>query len=115
MSGAALVLLAFKTDPYLSDGPQTWHGWIHGLAFILLVLSLLPALLFWWWRLRRDPRWRGYDLYTLISAVLYVALLFASAAQWAFYLFLAVVLAWIEVMAIRLHTAENAAARPRVR
>jgi hypothetical protein len=117
VAGIALVLAAFKTDPHLSEGPQTWHGLIHGLAFFLLVLSLLPALLFWWWRLRRDPLWRSYDLYTLITAILYVALLFVSVWQWGFYLFLAVVLAWIEIMTIRLHAAENASARrpPRVR
>ena len=108
VAGVALVLAGFKTDPYLSEGPQTWHGWIHGLAFILLV-SMLLSLYFWWWRLRRDTRWRGYDLYTLITALLYVALFFVSSWQWGFYLFLAVVLAWIEVMALRLRaTIQNA-------
>jgi len=102
VAGLALVLSAFKTDPSLSGGPQTWHGLIHGLVFLLLVLSLLLSFLLLWWRLRRDPRWRGYDLYTIITAVLYVVLFFRSASQWAFYLFLAVVLAWVEVMAIRL-------------
>jgi hypothetical protein len=104
VAGVALVLSAFKTDPSLSGGPQTWHGLIHGLAFLLLVLSLLLSFLLLWWRLRRDPRWRGYDLYTIITAVLYVVLFFLSASQWAFYLFLAVVLAWVEVMAIRLRS-----------
>jgi len=104
VAGVALVLSAFKTDPSLSGGPQTWHGLIHGLAFLQLVLSLLLSFLLLWWRLRRDPRWRGYDLYTIITAVLYVVLFFRSASQWAFYLFLAVVLAWVEVMAIRLRS-----------
>jgi hypothetical protein len=109
VSGIALVLAAFKTDPHLSEGPQTWHGWIHFLAFILLVLALLLPLFFWWWRLMRDPRWRGYDLYTLITAILCVALLFVSAWQWAFYFFLAVILTWIEVMALRLRTTNPSA------
>jgi hypothetical protein len=109
VSGIALVLAAFKTDPHLSEGPQTWHGWIHFLAFILLVLALLLSLFFWWWRLMRDPRWRGYDLYTLITAILCVALLFVSAWQWAFYFFLAVILTWIEVMALRLRTTNPSA------
>jgi Protein of unknown function (DUF998) len=103
VAGVALVLAAFKTDPSLS-GPQSWHGLIHGLAFMLLVLSLLLSFLLLWWRLRRDPLWRGYDLYTIITAVLYVVLFFLSASQWAFYLFLGVVLAWVEVMAIRLRS-----------
>lgn len=103
-AGVALVLSAFKTDPSLSGGSQSWHGLIHGLAFLLLVLSLLLSLLFWWWRVRRDTLWRGYDLCTIITAVLYVVLFYLSASQWAFYLFLAVVLAWVEVMAIRLRS-----------
>jgi hypothetical protein len=104
VAGVALVLSAFKTDPSLSGGPQSWHGLIHDLAFLLLVLSLLLAFLLLWWRLRRDPLWRGYDLYTIITAVLYLLLFFLSASQWVFYLFLAVVLAWVEVMAIRLRS-----------
>ncbi len=111
VAGIALVLAAFKTDPSLSESPHTWHGLIHGLAFLLLVLSLLLSFFFLWWRLRRDPLWRGYDLYTLITAVLYVVLFFSSAAQWAFYLFLAVVLVWIEVMAIRLRSVAEGAPR----
>ncbi len=104
VAGIALVLAAFKTDPSLAGGPQTWHGWIHGLAFLLLVLSLLLSFFFLWWRLRRDPLWHGYDRYTLVTAVLYLVLFFLSSSQWAFYLFLAVVLVWIEVMATRLRS-----------
>jgi hypothetical protein len=46
MSGVALILAAFKTDPHLMEGPQTWHGAVHLLAFILLVLSFLLSLFF---------------------------------------------------------------------
>lgn len=115
VAGVALVLAAFETDPYPMKGLQTWHGAIHFLAFVLLVLSFLPSLFFWWRRLGRDPRWRGYALYTLITALVYVLLLLASAWQWGFYLFLANVLAWIALMALHLRrTAEDASA-PRVR
>ena len=69
VAGVALVLVAFKTDPSPSGGPQSRHGLVHGLAFLLLVLSLLLSFLLLWWRLRRDPLWRGYDLYAIITAV----------------------------------------------
>jgi hypothetical protein len=104
VAGVALVLAAFKTDPLLSGGPQSWHGLIHGLAFALLILSLLLSFLLLWWRLRRDPLWRGYDLYSIVTAVLYVVLFILSASQLAFYLFLGMVLVWVEVMAIRLRS-----------
>jgi hypothetical protein len=108
VAGLALVLAAFKADPHIMQGPRTWHGEIHLLAFLVLVLSFLLALFFWWRRLSRDPRWRGYARYTLIAALLYIALLCASTWQWAFYLFLANVLTWIELMALHLRKiAEN--------
>ena len=114
VSGVALILAAFKTDPHLMGGPQTWHGAMHLLAFILLILSFLLSLFFWWRRLRRDPRWRGYASYTLITAIVYIVLLFASTWQWGFYLFLGVVLAWVEVMAIHLRNQAEASSAPRV-
>ena len=115
VSGVSLLLAAFKTDPYPIKGLQTWHGAIHLLAFVLLVLSFLLSLFFWWRRLGRDPRWRGYAVYTLITALLYIVLLFTSIWQWGFYLFLATVLLWVEVMAIHLRSQAETSSTPRVR
>jgi hypothetical protein len=103
LAGIGMVLAGFKTDPDISAGPQTWHGMIHGLALFLFVLSLLPAFFFLWWRLRRGPLWRGYALYTLVTGMLYVVLFFIPQ-QAVFYVWLAVILAWIEVVAIRLRS-----------
>jgi hypothetical protein len=44
----------------------------------------------------------------------YIVLLFASTWQWGFYLFLGVVLAWVEVMAIHLRNQAEASSAPRV-
>ena len=110
LAGIGMVLAVFKTDPDISAGPQTWHGMIHSLAFFLVVLSLLPAFFFLWWRLRRDPLWRGYALYTLVTGVLYVVLLFIPQ-QAVLYVWLALILAWIEVMAIRLRALSSAVQR----
>jgi Protein of unknown function (DUF998) len=115
VAGVALVLAAFKTDAHLMQGPQTWHGAIHFVAFLLLALSFLLSLFFWWRRLGRDPRWRGYAIYTLITALLYLVLLFASAWQWGFYLFLANVLIWVGLMALHLGIQAERTAPPRVR
>jgi hypothetical protein len=37
--GVALILAAFRVDvPMLSGGsPATWHGWMHGIAFLLII------------------------------------------------------------------------------
>lgn len=101
VAGVAMVLAGFKTDPDISDGPQSWHGMIHGVAYLLLVFSLLPAFFFLWWRMRKDPLWRGHGVYTLITGVLMVVL-FLTPWSTSFYLFLALMLVWVEVLALRL-------------
>ena len=103
-----MVLAAFETDPDLSEGPQTWHGVIHGLAYLLFVFSLLPAFFIVWWRPTNDPLWRGYSLCTLITGVLCVFLFFRPEPV-AFYLFLALILLWIEVVAVRLRSVTGTA------
>lgn len=99
--GAAMVFAGFKTDPDISGGPQSWHGWIHGIAYLLFVFSLLPAFFFLWWRMRRDPLWRGHGLFTLITGITMV-ILFLTPWPLSFYFFLALMLVWVEVVALRL-------------
>jgi hypothetical protein len=110
IAGIAMLLLGFKADPRTSGLPQSWHGWIHALAFFVVALAILAAYFVLWRRLRRDSLWSGYGSYTLISGVLCTILLFMSftdliiPGQIAFYLFLVVMLAWIEVIVIRLRS-----------
>ena len=117
VAGVASVLLAFKTDPHTSAQTHTWHGSIHLGAFLVLGLSMLAAMLFLWRRLEKDPAWRGYGWYSLVSAALALVLFFVPG-QVAGYLFFAVLLVWVEVVAIRLRSLADGAARrgsPRVR
>ncbi len=109
VAGIASVLLGFKTDPHTSTEAHTWHGFIHLGAFLLLGLSLLAAMLFLWRRLEKDPSWRGYGWYSLASAALALVLFFVPG-QAAGYLFFAVLLAWVEVVAIRLRSLADGAA-----
>jgi hypothetical protein len=39
--GVALILAGFRVDvPMLSGGnPDTWHGWIHAIAFLLIIAT----------------------------------------------------------------------------
>ena len=106
VAGVALVLLAFKTDPHMSARSHTWHGSVHIGAFLLLGLTFLAALLFLWRRLEKDPTWRGYGLYSLVSAGI-AGVLFFVPGQVAVYLFFAVLLTGVEVLAIRLHSLTN--------
>ncbi len=100
IAGLAMALLAFETDPIEGTGPRTLHGWIHDASFVLFVLTLVSALFVLWRRMREDHLWRGHAHYTLVTAILAMALLFLPGA--AYYLFLVVVLVWFEATAVKL-------------
>ena len=112
LAGVALLLLGFKTDPnLLSTGPQTLSGWIHGLAFVLLTLSLLLTFFLVGWGLRKDPLWRSYGWYSLVTGIVFVVGSFIPG-QIGAYVFLTVVLVWMFVMALQLKSvAEGASAQ----
>ena len=98
LSGVGMALLAFETDPIICTGPRTLHGWVHDLALVLFVVSLAPSFFFLCWRMERDPLWRGYGRYTLITGLLAIPLLLLPGPT--YYLSLALILAWLEVLAI---------------
>ena len=100
VAGVAVTLMGFRTDPIERVGPRSLHGLIHDSAFVVFVLAFLAALFFLWWGLRWDARWRGHARYSMATGILAVLLLLLPGV--AYYLFLVVLLAWIEVTAIRL-------------
>ena len=95
-----MALMGFRTDPIQRVGPRSVHGLIHDSAFVIFVLAFLAALFSLWWRLREEARWQRHARYTLTTGILAVLLLMLPGV--AYYLFLVVLLAWIEVTAIRL-------------
>ncbi len=103
VGGTAMALMGFETDPIQNTSPRTLHNLIHDLAFALFVLALLPAFFFLWRRFREDTLWQNHARYTLITGVLAILLLLLPGA--AYYLFLAVVLVWFEVTAVKLSRA----------
>jgi Protein of unknown function (DUF998) len=100
VSGVAMTLMGFETDPIHRTGPRTLHGLVHDLAFAVFVLALLSALFFLWQRFRKYPLWRDHARYTLVTWILATLLIFLPGP--AYYLFIVVVLAWFEVTAVRL-------------
>jgi hypothetical protein len=103
VAGLAMALLAFETDPIKGAGPRTLHGWVHDASFVLFVLALVSALFLLWRRMREDRLWRRHARYTLVTAILAMALLFLPGVT--YYLFLIVVLVWFEATAIKLRSA----------
>jgi hypothetical protein len=100
LAGLALAGLAFTTDPTIRSTPATWHGRLHDLSFVLLGLTLMPAMLILGKAFRDDPRWHHYGLYTWITAALVIPTFALKGA--AFYVFLFAVLLWTEVVAWKL-------------
>jgi hypothetical protein len=94
LSGLALAAPAFTTGPttLADDTPATWHGRLHDLFFVLLGLTLLPAMLILWKTFQDDIHWRGYGIYTWLNAALAIPAFIVKGA--AFYIFLFSVLLW---------------------
>ncbi len=105
LAGIALAGLAFTTDPTIRSTPTTWHGQLHDLSFVLLGVTLMPALILLGFAFRHSTQWRSLSSYTWGTAFLAVPTFSLKGA--AFYVFLLAVLAWSEVVAIRLKSLEN--------
>jgi uncharacterized membrane protein YidH (DUF202 family) len=103
LSGATMALLAFETDPIRRTGPRSWHGSIHDAAFVVFAVALLLALLALSRRMRGDPAWRRHARLTFAIAVVCAACLVLPG--FAYYLFLAAALAWIEATALKLRSS----------
>lgn len=99
VSGAAMALLAFETDPIRRTGPRSWHGLVHDAAFVVFALALLLSLLVLWRRMRDEPGWRRHAHLTLATAIVCAAGLVLPGVS--YYGFLAAALAWIEATALK--------------
>lgn len=99
-AGLFLAALAFTTDPTIRDTPATWHGRLHDLSFILLGLTLFPAMIVLGFAFRADDRWRNLAAYTWGTLALAGPAFFIKGA--AFYVFLIAILVWNGIAAIRL-------------
>lgn len=105
LAGIALAGLAFTTDPTLRSTPATWHGRLHDLSFVLLGLTLMPAMILLGFAFRSDDHWRNLSIYTWTTVALAFPAFWLKGA--AFYVFLLAVLAWSEVIAFRLRTVNS--------
>lgn len=100
LAGLALASLAFTTDPTIRSTPATWHGQLHDLAFVLLGITLMPAMILLGFAFRHSVQWRSLSSYTWGTALLAVPTFSLKGA--AFYVFLLAVLVWSEIISFRL-------------
>lgn len=84
--GAALILAAFRVDtPMLRGGnPDTWHGWIHGIAFLLIIATGVLAPLTMALAVRGDPYWRPIRVVSIAASALFVVFLILPSGNASF-------------------------------
>jgi hypothetical protein len=100
LAGLALASLAFTTDPTIRSTPATWHGQLHDLAFVLLGITLMPAMILLGFAFRQSTHWRSLASYTWGTALLAIPTFSLKGA--VFYVFLLAVLVWSKVISFRL-------------
>ncbi len=105
LSGLALASLAFTTDPTIRDTPATWHGILHDLSFVLLGLTLFPAMIVLGFAFRTDSFWKTLSLYTWLTLAFAIPAFILKGA--AFYVFLFSILLWMEILAWRLGNSQK--------
>jgi hypothetical protein len=103
-AGAAITASAFPVDATMiaTGHASTWHGWIHGIAFLVVLPAILLAPIATAVAVRHDPRWHGLSRLSFAAAPTMIALLATPLGNAGFYLFLAVAFGWIAVIAGRL-------------
>ena len=101
--GVALMLAGFRVDvPMLSGGnPDTWHGWLHGIAFLLIIATGVLAPLTMALAVRGDAGWRPIGVVSLVASALFVVFLFLPWGNASFLMAIVTVFAWIAAVAVR--------------
>jgi hypothetical protein len=99
-AGVAMMGLAFSTDRAIAPMPITWHGRLHDMAFMSLGLLLIPAMILLAVSFHSHGTWKTLSIFTWITFVL--AMPTFAIKGLVFYAFLAVMLIWNVLAAIRL-------------
>jgi Protein of unknown function (DUF998) len=102
--GMALMLAAFRVDvPMLRGGdPDTWNGWLHGIAFLLIITTGVLAPLTMALAVRRDPNWRPIAIVSLAASALFVVFLLLPWGNATFLLAIVTLFAWLALVGVRL-------------
>jgi hypothetical protein len=97
------VLSAFPTD--LPGEPASWHGFLHGVGFVLLMVGNLVTFVAAGLALRGAPGWGRLWVYSLLNAPAAVALtvVLTPLDQVAFYVLVVVMLAYYAVLGLRMY------------
>ncbi|HLO33776.1 MAG TPA: DUF998 domain-containing protein [Anaerolineales bacterium] len=100
LGGFAMMGLIFTTDPTIRSYPKTWHGFLHDSFFAMLGIMLMLGMLLLGRVFQKNEEWKNLSIYTWGTLVLVIPTFWLKGL--AFYIFLAAILIWSEVIAWRL-------------
>ncbi|MGH3339970.1 MAG: hypothetical protein ACRDPL_14250 [Propionibacteriaceae bacterium] len=84
--------------------PASWNGWLHGIAFLLIIATGVLAPLTMAVAVRRDPNWRPIAIVSLTASALFVLFLLLPWGNATFLLAIVTLFAWLAVVGLRLAT-----------
>lgn len=99
-AGIGMIGLISPTDKTISRPLRTWHGILHDSSFVVIGLTLMPAMVLLGFVFLKDERWKNLAVYTWITVALAVPTFWMKG--FAFYFFLLAILLWCELISIRL-------------
>ena len=102
LAGIGLIGLVSPTDKTIRTTPATWQGNLHNGAFVVIGLTLMPAMILLGFVFLKDRRWKNLAIYTWLTVALAIPTFWMKG--FAFYVFLLAMLVWCEVIAFRLRS-----------
>lgn len=105
IAGFAMMGLISTTDPTLTTVTKTWHGLLHDSFFALLGLTMMPGMLLLGRVFPRHEQWKDLSIYTWVTLALVIPTFWLKGL--AFYVFLAAILTWSVIVALRLMTTHS--------
>jgi hypothetical protein len=96
----AMITSAAPTDRDFTASPSTWHGWMHGISFLVILLCTVVTPLVTARALRGEARWRPLGTVSVAVSVVCALSLFVPS-QVGFYVFLVTLFGWISALAVR--------------
>lgn len=107
-AGLGMIGLVSPTDKTLDKEllgmPATWHGRLHDSSFVMIGVTLMPAMIALGYVFLKDQRWKNLAVYTWVTVALAIPTFWMKG--FAFYIFLLAILVWCEVIAFRLKKLE---------
>lgn len=102
LTGIGLMGLVSPTDKTIRTTPRTWHGILHDGSFVVIGLTLMPAMIILGFVFLKDKLWKNLAIYTWVTVALAIPTFWMKG--FAFYIFLLAMLVWCEVIAFRLRS-----------